>query len=218
VSECDRGWRSKVTSPSPNGLVVACGPMNVDRARWEQSVDLAELGELTALWLEGAIWGPWNGDGPADEETAALVPALAAMNRNGYVTDFSQPGEKDGGWWQRAAVTGCCGEAEADCLAGVSLKSELVVITEFPGTEQTYELPITQDDGRPHTRLAGRGVFDEPDHLWPGCHPRTWLLLGNSHFVTVCDPRWGRDDLLWPSVVAALTASGERPGGLIRNT
>ncbi|MGO8904749.1 MAG: DUF6919 domain-containing protein [Solirubrobacteraceae bacterium] len=191
--------------------------MDVDGARWEQPLDLAELGELTALWLEGAIWGPWYGDGPPDEETSALVPALAAMNRNGYVTDFSQPGEQDRGWSQRAAVTGYCAHPQADCLAGMSLESDLIVITEFPGSEVTYELPITQEDRRTHTRLAGRGVFDEPDHLWPGCHPGTWLLLANSHFVTVCDPRWGRDDLLWPSVVAALRASGERPGGLIRN-
>jgi hypothetical protein len=191
--------------------------MDADRARWARPLDLAELGELTALWLEGVIWGPLYGDGP-DEETAALVPALVAMNRNGYVTDFSQPGEKDSGWWQRAAVTGHCAHRAADRLAAISLESELIVIIEFPSTQQLYELPITQQDGRANTRLAGRGFFAEPDDLWEGCHPETWMLLTNSHFVSVCDPQWGRDDLVWPSVVAALTASGDRPGGLIRNS
>lgn len=39
--------------------------------------------------------------------------------------------------------------------------------------------------------------------------------LGDT--VAICDPCWGRDDLLWPSAVAALTASEDRPGGLIRS-
>jgi hypothetical protein len=30
------------------------------------------------------------------------------------------------------------------------------------------------------------------------------LLLANSYLATVCDPQWGRDDLLWPSIVATL--------------
>jgi hypothetical protein len=105
--------------------------MGADRASWEQPLDLAELGELTALWLEGAISTPMYGGGP-DEETIALMPALVAMNRNGYVTDFSQPGEKDRGWWQRAAVSGHCTRREADRLAALFLESELIVITEFP--------------------------------------------------------------------------------------
>ncbi len=185
-------------------------------ALWTQPLDLATLGELTALWLEGAISTPMYGGGP-DEETAALVPALVAMNRNGYVTDFSQPGEKDSGWWQRAAVSGHCARREADRLAAISLASELIVITEFPGTQQIYELPISQDNGRANTRLAGRGYFAEPDDVWDGCHPETWRLLADSYHVAICDPRWGRDDLLWPSAVAALTASEDRPGGLIRS-
>src|SRR5664279_2484203 len=185
--------------------------------RWMEPLSLAELGELTAQWLEGSSWGPWQcGEGP-DEETAHLVPSLSAMNRSGYVTDFSQPGELDGRWSQRAAVTGFCTVAEADCLASLSLESELIVITAYPAVEAEYELPITHEAGRAHTRLAGRGFFEEPDDLWEECHPSTWSLLAACYFVTVCDPQWGRDDLLWPSVVAALKRDPrDCIGGLIR--
>jgi hypothetical protein len=189
--------------------------MDTDRAPWAQPLDLAELGELTALWLEGAIWGPWNGDEAPDEETTGLVRALASMNRSGYVTDFSQPGELERDWAQRAAVTGYCDRPRADCLAAVSLRSELIVAVEHPGADADFELPITQQDGRGLTRLCGRGIFAEPDHLWEGCHPLTWARLAASHYAAICDPRWGRDDLLWPSIVAALSREPLAAGGLI---
>ncbi len=64
--------------------------------RWRAARTLAGLGELTAEWLEGTIASIPTvvpGYGP-DEETAALIPVLAACNRAGYVTTVSQPGEK----------------------------------------------------------------------------------------------------------------------------
>lgn len=168
-----------------------------------QPLDLATLGEFTAQWLEGAGWSPWNGDGPPDSETAPLVPYLAAMNRLGYATDFSQPGELDDAGAQRAAVTGYCDHAQAECLASLSLSSDLVVIAQYPGVDAEYELAITRDGEHTHTRLGGHNCYcvEEP---WPGAHPHTAALLSDCYYVAVCDPQWGRDELLWPSVVAAL--------------
>lgn len=182
---------------------------------WNVPLGLAELGALTARWLEGAIRGPWNGDEPPDPETIALVPTLAAVNRGGYVTDFSQPGETYDSGAQRAAVTGFCTFAQADVLAAVSLRSELIVIVDPPYVRGEYELPITQDEWRAFTRLAGRGVFDDPNALWPGCHLQTWKLLQESYYVSICDPQWGRDDLLWPLIVDALESEAPPRGGLI---
>lgn len=172
--------------------------VSTDDARWAQPLTLLELGQLTAQWLEGSVRRhPWNGGSPPDHETRPLVPYLTAMNRLGYITEFSQPGIANA---QRASVAGFCERAQAECLASVSLESELIVVTEYPGVEATYELPITQDEKRTFTVLAGRSIVDE---TW-GLHPRTLALLSECHYVSICDPCWGRDDLLWVSIVAAL--------------
>lgn len=90
-------------------------------------------------------WSPWNGGSPPDSETLPLTPYLSAMNRLGYITEFSQPGIANA---QRASVTGFCEKAQAECLASLSLDGDLVVVSEYPGVEATYELPITQDERR----------------------------------------------------------------------
>ncbi len=67
-----------------------------DAARWRAARTLADLGELTAQWLEGkiaSIPAVVPGCGPG-EETAELIPVLAACNRAGYVTTVSRPGEE----------------------------------------------------------------------------------------------------------------------------
>jgi hypothetical protein len=61
----------------------------------EPRAPLADLGELTAQWLEGTIASVptvWPGCGP-DEEATELIPVLAARNRAGYVTTVSRAGE-----------------------------------------------------------------------------------------------------------------------------
>jgi hypothetical protein len=181
--------------------------------RWAQPLSLDALGNLTAQWLEGSVhWSPWEGGSPPDSETLPLVPSLAAMNRLGFLTDFSQPGIPD---YQRASVTGFCNKAQAECLASISLDGELVVLTEYPGVEATYELPITQDEGRAFTVLPGRPIMDET----LGLHPHTLALLADCHYVSICDPRWGRDDVLWASTVAALRRDpGACTGSLVDPT
>jgi hypothetical protein len=175
--------------------------MSIEEDRWEQPLDLAELGELTAQWLEGKMWAPWNGGSPPDPETARLVPYLAAMNRHGYATDFSQPGEADSFGSQRASVDGLCDRDCAERLASLSLATELVVITHYPGVDAVYEIPVTQSEGRTFTIAAGRLSTSE---LWDGMHPQTLERLAAAYYVTVLDPQWGRDDLMWSAVVAAL--------------
>jgi hypothetical protein len=95
------------------------------RKRWASARTLADLGELTALWLEGKIMSqpgycdpdPGENWGP-DPETRSLVPVLAACNRAGFLTGSSQPGEPpepdDQPWHgiaQRAGVTGFADDA-----------------------------------------------------------------------------------------------------------
>jgi hypothetical protein len=64
-----------------------------DEALWRSARTLADLGELTARWIEGAIASQPGYFGAADLESDDLVPVLAAVNRAGFRTDTSQPGE-----------------------------------------------------------------------------------------------------------------------------
>jgi hypothetical protein len=43
--------------------------MREEIVRWAEPLGLAELGELNAQWLEGLVWGPWQGGQPIDDET-----------------------------------------------------------------------------------------------------------------------------------------------------
>ena len=65
-----------------------------DELSWKTARSLADLGELTARWLEGTEPNhPCCASG-ADEETSPLIVELAALNRAGFVTDFSQPADQ----------------------------------------------------------------------------------------------------------------------------
>jgi hypothetical protein len=181
--------------------------IGADEGRWAQPLSLKGLGQLTAEWLEGSIEGsPWNGGSSPDLETTPLLGYLSAMNRLGYVTEFSQPGIAGS---QRASVAGFCERVQAECLASLSLSSDLVVVSEYPGVEATYELPITQEERRTFTVLAGRPILDRSS----GFHLRTLSVLSECLYVSVVDPSWGRDDLLWASVVAALKRDPRRCAG-----
>jgi hypothetical protein len=185
-------------------------PLERYEKEWEQPLGLPAVGELTARWLEGKGWSPWQCGSPPDEETDSLIPALAEMNRLGYVTNFSQPGDSDTYGRQRAAVEGYCAYPQAECLAALTLRTDLVVITHYPGSRfTTYEMPITEvpcvRDGvegwRTHTKLAGAAP---PDQEWEGIHPRTVLELEQCYVLAIFDPQWGRNDVLWPAILQAL--------------
>ncbi len=181
-------------------------------ARWEAPLELAELGELNAQWLEGLIWGPWQCGAPIDDETLPLVPQLATMNRAGYITDFSQPGRRDPDCPQRAAVSGYCQEARAECLVTISLDSELIVIAHHDSSVG-YLLPVTQCDGCGFTWLPGPGIGD----VWEGIHPQTARRLAECWYMEALDPVWGRNDRLWPGVLAALLRDPQECAGALNN-
>lgn len=163
---------------------------------WPDARTLEDLGELTARWLEGVEpHHPNYGAGP-DTETTALVPELAALNRAGFVTDFSQPAEPlVDGFSQRAAISGFCTEAVARRIAALGLSTDLIVIAFPPGGEGGHYIPITISDYRPFT-WAGRHGFDELEHLAEAC-PQVVEDLRKAWRIDVLDPQWGRDRYLW---------------------
>jgi len=177
-----------------------------DRKRWASAHTLADLGNLTALWLEGEIAsqpGYAANCGPA-EETADLVPVLAALNRSGYVTDASQPGYDEGGWQQRAAVEGFTTPDVAEHLRTVAQDARLFVRLQCASrwrNHYAHAITVTRNGGRPYTRfgvqLSRRQIRDA--HLGYGaCRPDVVRALCGALRVTVVDFEWGRDDALWP--------------------
>jgi hypothetical protein len=199
------------------------------RDRWLKARTLSELGELTALWLEGRIAQTPGYLGQPDPETVGLVPALAAVNRAGYVTEFSQPGEppdaRSKGWQQRAAVSGFCDNGMKNRIKGRLLRTDLVLIAIPPGgrsrlphgweslipgqpPEIVYgavALCVSTGDEQGSTCIGGWVEDAFIDHCYGGgVHPDGLRALHEAWQVAIVDPVWGRNDLLWPRLVEAL--------------
>ncbi len=176
-------------------------------AAWAAAESLGDLRELTARWLEGGIsWIPSYCCAEPAPETTDLIPTLAALNRGGFMTENSQPGERlDGGCVQRAGVVGFCTEQTAQTLAAACMPTDLFCLVSWPGCEDGPFVPVTIADDQAHTWF---GPPMSPGHLrdsWgealspDGLEALTW-----SWQVTVIDPVWGRNDLLWPTISAAI--------------
>lgn len=188
-----------------------------DLRRWRTARTLDDLGALTAQWLEGEIStrpGYMRGAGP-DPETTALIPVLARMNRTGFVTDSSQPGEPDDGdgWVQRAAVTGFADMRLAFRLAAAAERAELLVIVSSDRLGFRHgegdDITVTCDDGDPYTSfgpLPAAVVRDEVTG-WGLCRNAVDALCAACQ-LTVVDPEWGRDGVLWDVLAAALAPKG----------
>jgi hypothetical protein len=184
--------------------------------RWAAAVTLRELGELIAEWLEGRLDSTPFRYAPPDPETESIAPVLARLNRMGFVTDFSQPGMIDGDEAQRAAVGGYCEDDVAERLASVSVRGDLVVISQAAGYGASYQLPITRTRNYTFTILCGDGDMAHGDDSWPapGLNPRMREVLRATWYVGACDAVWGRRDVLWPALADALS----RPADDVRGS
>lgn len=175
---------------------------------WRQTQTLLGLGELMALWLEGTITyqpGYMRGAGP-DEETADLVEVLAAVNRAGYFTTCSQPGVPfQGAEAQRAAVEGFCDEEIAARIQAALLPTDLVLFLAPPHSGRGVQICVTMDNGEPFTWIGGALTDESIDHLFaPDLQPAALAALHGAWQVTILDPHWGRNDVLWPALRQAL--------------
>lgn len=165
------------------------------------------MGELMARWLEGDItYQPgYGGEGP-DSETDPLVAGLAAVNRAGYVTTFSQPGEMVEDWFQRAAVDGFCDEATATRIYDGVLETEVIPLVWQPGAmSDLHQIPVSREGTHQNTWCGH--PFDAENIgslLGPAVHPEGLAAIHGAFQVVLIDPEWGRNDLLWPSLASAL--------------
>ncbi|HKT03482.1 MAG TPA: hypothetical protein VJT31_28475 [Rugosimonospora sp.] len=168
---------------------------------WATAGTLSDLGDLVAGWLTGEYTETPMQCGPPDEETELLIPVLVAANRAGYVTDFSQPGQPRGadGWQQRAAVCGYCDEATRTRLAETVAGTELILLHEYG--DSGIQVPVSLDNGAAFTWVGGAPPLDS----WADAVSDKMVTeLGESWYVTIMDPVWGRNDRLWPLLVQAL--------------
>ncbi len=179
-----------------------------DAARWLAARTLADLGELTAQWLEGRLAShPTYGGGP-EAETAPIVPVLAACNRAGFVTENSQPGELPDahGNAQRASVSGFIGLADlAELVHAIAGTGAIVVAHAGAGQEDSHDaqVVITLDAGEEFTWEGARlGLSELHYHYDDWCHPDAVTALADAWQVSLIDPEWGRNDVLWHALEA----------------
>jgi hypothetical protein len=192
--------------------------MLADRARWAGARSLADLGELTALWLEGEILhqpgyaDPDPGEEPGpDPETTRLVPLLAACCRAGYITTASQPGRTSwrgtGDWDQRAAVEGFCDAGVMLKLTEAAYAAGLFVILHGPATlprwrnRQGQSMTVTTSRGRPFTGFGvqlSRSHLRDPHLGYGECHPDAVSAVTSAYQLTLIEPEWGQNSKLWP--------------------
>jgi hypothetical protein len=203
-----------MTDISDDGVVFDPADYGIAPADYKQGLDawagartLTELAALTVAWLTGetTYYPGYLAPRPA-AETSGLVERLVAMNLGGLVTSWSQPGvPSDGLGAQRAVVAGWCSAATLDALNAAVLWTDLVVLA-YPvgGADDLDPVPVTIDAGEAFTWAAPSDLVDlfERDGALPD-GPE----FQDVWFVTVIDPSWGRDDLLWTTVLGAVRAA-----------
>lgn len=176
----------------------------------ESASTLADLGELTAQFLEGRIRDTPGFGGPPDPETTELIPVLAAVNRAGFVTRQSQPGiplDRHGSA-QRANVSG---------YADPGAFARLMTAASGGRPDRHRRLCPRRQEGPRVGPLFAITLDEGEEFTWDGlalpqselvssyeevCHPRAICSLFNAWQVTLIDPVWGRNDVLWPVLQA----------------
>jgi hypothetical protein len=189
-----------------------------DRKQWATARTLADLGELTARWLEGDLASQPGYCGPSDIEDPALVPLLARLNRAGFVTNGSQAGKcglgHDGSHYeQRAAVEGFASPEMAARLIVAADEGNMTVVAHDPAAipwrNYRYDrsVTVTRAGGQHRTtfgvQLPRRHIRDR--HIgYGGCHKQAVTALCGAWQVTIIDPEWGRPTCLWDALAAVL--------------
>lgn len=186
------------------------GRLLADREVWRQAATIPAAGELTARWLEGrSEYQPGTFTPGIDEETRDIAARLAELNRNGLFTKESQPGLLAEGHAQRAYLTAFCTTEAASALLQLSARSGLVTVAHAPGEASQASIPVTVQQDEVVTVLGSSETPLAPEQLngWSEeANDALALVLADSWYVEVFDPVWGRNEILLPAVLEALTA------------
>ena len=173
---------------------------------WKEARTLTGLGELTALWLEGAItYQPGYIGGPSPE-TRPLISYLAAYNRAGLFTTCSQPATESPTGAQRAWVSAFCNEAAIDAIAVRAARAGLVVLCAAPGQDGAAELEVTHHHGLFTTFAVPMSAEYIDDYYAADC-PAAINAIRAAWRLDIIDLTWGRNSVLWDCLAAALNAT-----------
>jgi hypothetical protein len=180
--------------------------------QWAVARTLADLGELVAQWLEGSIPTQPGYHGGPDEETAPLVPTLAAADRAGYVTYSSQPGFDGPGyngerWQQRAAVEGLVADEQVAArlvraAEGAGLRAAALPASRWR-CRQATAATVTRSGWPgsvtwlPRTGFGVQLSRRELASMYDGCSRDAVRAVQAAWQVTLVDPQWGPGDRLW---------------------
>jgi hypothetical protein len=196
-----------------------------DRQRWQAAGTLADLGALTAQWLEGTLAsqpGYAANCGP-DPETTDLIPTLAAVNRAGVLTAGSQPGSDGPGfdgahWRQRAAVEGIADDDMRRLLERAVAGTGLVMVTHTANRKGPVDgIVVTERAGLPYTSFGTHLGSRDLAWQYEECNPAAVAVIQRANQITLIDPVWGRNDVLWP-LLDDVTAKHSLTSILSRNT
>ncbi len=169
------------------------GMSKSDTARWASAKTMADCGELVIAWLHGDIVQTPGHCGPPELETVPLVDVLTVLNRGGYLTDCSQLAESaDGDTWN-TWVDGFASDATLARMREAVAGTPLILTACRRRSHEHRQMP----------HLA-RCCWKELVDFWAEKCPAVTGELEDSWLVSVEDPQDGRNNLLWPTLAAAL--------------
>jgi hypothetical protein len=177
-----------------------------DREAWASAKGLADLGCLTAAWLEGRLRQTPTHGGPPFAETRPYLDVLTACNRAGFVTDGSQAGASDGWGECRADVSGLTSDEGLVRLRAAVAQTPLILLTRR-GRRRACEPPA----GWPAIKGAVWASRRDISFFYGEHCPAATAEVRAAWHVTICDPAYGRNDILWPALARFAASNGATP-------
>lgn len=176
-------------------------PTGAGSSVWGRAVSIAQLGELTARWLEQDLkWHPAYLGSP-DPETWPIVPVLAQLNRAGLVTLGSQPGQfvyKIGNC-QRSFVDGVASTECIESLTEMCARTGVGLIVGSFENQNPTRVAVTMTAGLT-TTWSGIVPVEELEVFRRGVSEEAMTALTNSRPFVLFESEWGEGPAFWEAL------------------